>query len=64
MFLKGSSSGICFYNGSNPCTSEDTHRKELSQGNYHVIDKDEHNLHEQEENIFDDEEDDTFTVSG
>ena len=33
-------------------------------GNYQVVEKDEHNLHEQEENIFDDEEDDTITVSG
>ena len=30
MFLKGSSSGICFCSGSNACTSEDTNREELS----------------------------------
>ena len=64
MFLNRSSSGICFCNESNPCTSVDTHREELSQGNYQVFEKDEHNLHEQEENIFDDEEDDMITVSG
>ena len=39
------------------------HLKTLIEGNYQVVEKDEHNLHEQE-NIFDDDEDDTITVSG
>ena len=50
MFLKGFSSGTCFCNGFNPCKSE-------------VVEKYEHSMHE-EENIFDDDEDDTVTVSG
>ena len=63
MFLKGSSSGICFCSGSNPCTSKDNHREELSWENCQSVEKDEHNLLKQEENIFDNEEDDVITVS-
>ena len=64
MFLKGSSSGICFCNGNNLRTSEETNTEELSS-----IEKEEDNmhprdLHEQEEDIFDDDEDDTITVQG
>ena len=58
MVLKGPSSGICFCNWSNPCTSEDTHREEVSSSK-----KEEDDLHEQDEDIFDNE-DDTITVSG
>ena len=60
MFSKGPASGICFCSGSNPCRSEDTHKEELSSS----WEKDEYNLHEEEENIFDDDEDNTITVSG
>ena len=42
---------LCLCNGSNPCISEDTYGKELSSS-------------EQEKDIFDDDEDDTITVSG
>ena len=59
--FKGSSSRICFCNGNNPCTSEDTHTEELSSN---VVEKDEHNLHEHDVNIFNDDEDGRITVSG
>ena len=60
MFSKGSSSGISISaNGSNPCTPEDTHGKELSSSW-----KEENDLYEQEKDIFDDDKDDTITVSG
>ena len=45
------------------------HLKTLIERNYQVVDKEEDNmhprdLHEHEEDIFDDDEDDTITVSG
>ena len=41
------------------------HLKTLIETNCQVVEKDEHTLHEQEENIFDDDdEDDTITVLG
>ena len=40
------------------------HLKTLIERSYQVVRKDEHKMLEQEENIFDDDEDDTITVSG
>ena len=39
------------------------HLKTLTERNYQVVEKEEDNLHEQEEDIFDDD-DNTITVSG
>ena len=38
--------------------------KTLTERNYQVDEKEKDGLHEQEEDIFDDDEDDTITVSG
>ena len=40
------------------------HLKTLIERNYQVVEKEEDNLHEQEEDIFDDDKDDTITVLG
>ena len=59
MFLKGFSSGISISSmGVIP-----SRLKTLMERNHKVAEKMEDDLHEQEENIFDDEEDDTITVS-
>ena len=40
------------------------HLKTFMEKNYESAEKEENDLHEQEEDIFDDDEDDTITVSG
>ena len=40
------------------------HLKALTKRNYQVADKKKDDLHEQQEDIFDDDKDDTITVSG
>ena len=63
MFSKGFPSGICFCSGSNPWTP-----KTLIERKYQVVEKEEDNMHprdlHEQEDIFDDDEDDTITVSG
>ena len=39
------------------------HLKTLKERNYQVAEKEEDDLHEQEDDIFDDDKDDTITVS-
>ena len=60
MFLKGSSSGISV----SVMRVISANLKTLTERNYQVAEKEKDGLHEQEEDIFDDDEDDTITVSG
>ena len=41
-----------------------THLKKLKERNYQIAEKEEDDLRKQEEDIFDDDEDNTITVSG
>ena len=60
MFSEGSSSGISISAmGVIPVSL-----KTLIERNYQVAEKKEDDLHEQEEEIFDDHEDDMITISG
>ena len=60
MFFRRFSSGISiFAMGVIP-----VYLKTLTERNYQVAEIEEDDLHEQEEDIFEDDEDDTITVSG
>ena len=60
MFLKGSSSGISI----SAMRVILVHLKTLMERNHQVAEKEGDDLHEQEEGIFYDVEEDTITVSG
>ena len=59
MFPKGFSSGISI----SAMGVIPSHLRTLTERNYKAAEKEDDDLHEQEENIFDDEEGDTITVS-
>ena len=60
MLLKGSSSGISI----SAMAVIPGHLKRPMEMNYRVAEKEDDDLHEQEEDIFDDDEDVTITVLG
>ena len=59
VFKKVLIGNLYFCNGAIP-----SHLKKVTERNYQVAEKEEDDLHEQEEDIFDDYEDYTITVSG
>ena len=60
MFLEGSSSGISI----SAMGVIPAHLKTTMERNYQVAETEEEDLHEREEYIFDDDEDDAIIVSG